>query len=150
MAYDARTTTYDARLRSMDNAVINLKIQSQSLRARSEAGPLSFFAIDEFLTELRSARAEVDSVRDDTGFKAWALDQRGGDATKLAADYNAMRTAIIDTIDWIVANLPKSGPYVLVLSYASDGTKTGREFGTPELANFRTRLTALEATINIG
>lgn len=150
MALVVRSRTFGGWLSAIETDAKNLKNRATHLRTRSEAGPVNFFAIDDFMTHLRTTRDLFADAAAEPGLRAWVATQRGGDEASTLADYVAVRNAVISTITWMVDNIPKSGAYLLVLSYAADGEKVGREFGTPALAQFRTRLQALEDTITIG
>jgi len=84
-----------------------------------------------------------------SGLLAYAQAQENDPALDIPAAYSAMRTQIVATQDWLVANFPKDGSGNLAV-YVFNGGKRFADvpLSAGELVAFKAQLTALAATID--
>jgi copper(I)-binding protein len=124
-----------------------IKTSAQSLRDQSAAGPVSASAIVGYVGGLASQRDQMAVVAATTGLGAYVQTQFPG--LDIAAAYATMIAQVDATVAWIKANFPVAGTgELLERKFLTDGRTTPNTFSTASLANLRTTLDALVATID--
>jgi hypothetical protein len=135
--------------RIIRTAAADVKSRAQSLNTLSLAGSIGASLIINFLTVLADRRADLVRFSSVPGLAAYVQAQINNPALDIVAEFNTMATQIDATIAWVVANFPKDGGgFMLVATLMTDGRIQDRTFSTAALANFRTGLQALIATID--
>lgn len=137
MAYAA---TIENGKRQFDQICANIKATTASNREASASGPVSAVGIKGYLDYLRGEYGQLQAIA--------AIPNIGTAYPNIAADAAAVIAETLETIQWIAANLPKSGGY-LALEQVNEttGVITARTFTTNDLSGLRTQMSALEATI---
>lgn len=103
----------------------------------------------DFENALTDSLATLDSYTSTQGLLAYAQNELNDATINLAAEYTTMRTQIVATQDWIVANFPKDASSNLaVYSFDVDKKYIDIILTTGQLAAVKTQLNALIATIN--
>lgn len=124
-----------------------IKSAAVALRDKSAAGPVSATDIVGHTGSLADQRARLVAAGNTPGLATYALEQYP--ALDLAAAYTAMLAQIDATILWIRTNFPTAGTgEILERRFDTQGRTTPNTFSTAALANFRTQLDALIATID--
>lgn len=149
MTFIVSTQTLSAGWEQAQEAARQLRSAAQALKAASLAGPVASSTVLYFERDLRAFRDRFDVIGALPGIAAYVSGlpntPQGYD---VATEFNAMRTQIQATIDWIRANYPRdsTSTYLMERQWAADGL-TERTFTTAALASFRTQLDALLATL---
>lgn len=101
-----------------------------------------------YLNSLADALAALAIDAAMPGLAAYAQEQQANPALNIATEYAAMRTQIIATQDWIVANFPKDASSIAAV-YSFDANKRYADVNLTagQLTAFKTQLAALSATI---
>jgi len=132
----------------------DLKLRSQQLKAQSEAGPIARQAVLDYATFLAEAKLVLTAAANTGGIGAYAQAQINDASINIATEFNAMMTGITNTVDWILDQFPRDANGFLLVKVWGTGAiaNTGRTqdatFTTAQLANLRTQLDALIATID--
>ena len=132
--------------RAMDVAGY-VKTQADTLRTRSLAGDVGSSSILGYLVTLAEARVELVAIAALPGIGAYAQEQVNNPSLNVAAEFATMIAAMDACRDWVIANFPQSGGFLLAVSFNGGGRTVDRQFSTASLAGFRTQLDALIATI---
>lgn len=136
--------------RARDTAA-GIKNQATNLRTASVNGNVGASAILSFATYLADAKLILVRSSSTGGIGAYAQSQINDGTIVVATEFNNMMTTLDSVIAWIIANFPKDGSgFLLAVQFAADnsGRTTDRQFSTAALANFRTTLDTLIATID--
>lgn len=80
------------------------------------------------------------------GLAAYAQ-QQTGTAIDIVAEFTAMRTQLVATQDWLVANFPATSGELRVYSFDANKRFADINLTAPQLAAFKTQLNALAATV---
>jgi hypothetical protein len=123
-----------------------IKGNAQSVRSRCAASTVSSQDLLTFSTLIADLLDQLDQYAATPGLATYAQAQTGN--TQIATDYSAMRAAMVNCRDWIVANFPKSGGFLLAQNILATGRQTLRTFTSVETAALITLLDALTATID--
>lgn len=107
-------------------------------------------AVLEFANFLADSMASLDVLTANAvadGLLDYARAQESDSGLDLVAEYNTMRTQIVATQDWMVANFPATSGELRV--YAFDGNKRYGNINLTagQLSAFKTQLTSLSNTI---
>jgi hypothetical protein len=94
------------------------------------------------------ALTQMDAAAAVPGMEQYAKDQEGDQAYNVAADYTAMRTAVLAIRDWIYTNMPRSGNFVATQQLAQDGTLTDAIYTPAQTAGLRTLIDNFKATVD--
>lgn len=150
MAFPSATGTQAETLESAwsgaRSTATKVKQNAQAIRAASLAGPVLAQQLLDYLAHLATMRERLAVCAAVPGIAAYAQGQIPG--LNAANEFSALQSAIVAVRDWMVANFPKDGLYLLARQFDADGRTTDRSFGTAALAGFRTQLDALIATID--
>lgn len=130
-------------------------ITSQSTRIKRIANELIAASnitrknILDYANSLTESLATLDGYVTTPGLLAYAQNELNDATINLSAEFTTMRTQIVATQDWIVANFPKDAAGNLAV-YAFDANKryTDINLTSGQLTAFKTQLNALVATIN--
>jgi hypothetical protein len=127
-----------------------VKSRTVDLRTRSAAGPVSRLSVINLTSYLADARATLVNAAATPGIGPYAQAQTNDPQLNIAAEFTAMIAAIDETITWIVANFPQDANGFLALYQWNGltGRMTEASFSSAQLAQLRTRLDALSATIS--
>jgi hypothetical protein len=126
-----------------------VKQGAQTLVALSNAGPVGAAQIIRFCADLADARDLFTRLAAVPGLGAYAQEQIANPSLNIATEFTAMATAIDNARSWIVTNFPKDASgYLLAMQFDANGRTNERLFDTASLAQLRTQLTALIATID--
>jgi len=123
-----------------------MRAQALSVRKLMAAGSVRSSIILDLEPSLRQFRAEFDEIRVLPGIGPYAQGQLGNGTLNVAAEFNAMITAIDNTIAWIRANFPIGNGFLQAQIWSSSG-RTDRMFSSAETAGLRAQLDALIATV---
>lgn len=130
-------------------AASQIKQSATTLRDSSAAGSVASRAILNFVNLLRDKRVEMAAFAAVPGLAAYAQEQVDDPTLDIAAEYTAMVAAVDATITWVVDNFPKdANGWLLARTLTAQGQLQDRMFTTVALANLRTELDALIATID--
>lgn len=126
-----------------------VKLLSQNLKALSLAGNVPSSNIKNYLTELSQAKTILVRYGAVPGLAAYAQAQVNDNTLDVSASFTAMINAIDACGSWVLTNFPKDASgYLLAEQWNANGTTVDRLFSTATLANFRTQLDGLIATID--
>lgn len=134
-------------LNQVQNYVAQTKDRATSAVAVMAAGPVDTNFVFNLLDALNGLIAGLNSVKTTAGLDAYATAQVPGYAGTMTADITATISAAQSSIDWVVANFPASGGFLLGHTLNPDGTRTSRTFTAAQTTGFRTALNNLLATI---
>lgn len=138
MAYAA---TIENAKRDFDRICTNIKTTTVASRLGSTAGPVSASGVISYLEYLRAERDRMVAIAAIPGIADAYPD--------VAAEAGTVMSTTLATIQWIAANLPKSGGKLAVHSVnETTGAITWDSFSSASLAGLRTQQAALEATID--
>lgn len=134
-------------LEQIDQRILSIKKQAQSLRADSLAGNVASGRILSAHQYLRAERAALVTAGATPGLAQFARDQKNNQSLDIVTEFNAVIAAIDQVTSWIDSNFPKDGSgFLLERTLGADGPLE-RQFSTAQLATFRTQLDSLIATI---
>lgn len=137
MAYPA---TIETAKRRFDRIATNLQRTTKAARLQTEAGPTSAVAVLSYLDTLRGYYEEMQSIA--------AVPGIGAAHPEIAAEAGAVMSTTLATIQWIAANFPKQNGYLAAQEVnLTTGEVTWRVLSSAALADLRTEMLALEATI---
>lgn len=106
---------------------------------------VSSYEILNILNTFVNVKADMMNLAVIPGMDTYAQAQLGQTVT---TDFTSMITALTNAGAWIVTNFPKdSNGYLLSETFNSDGSRSGRNFTTTQLAPLVTLLNDLTATI---
>jgi hypothetical protein len=125
-----------------------IKTDTQAIRAQSLAGDVGASRILNHLTFLADQKVALQAIAALPGIGAYAQAQLNDNTLNVATEFNAMISAMDAVRDWVIANFPASGGYIQAQQLQANGRTSDRQFTTVMLANYRTQLDALIATIN--
>lgn len=121
---------------------------ADSLNTDSAAGPVSVTRVVQVADTLAAAHARFEQLKDANGLQDYVRAEYGDDALDLTASFAAMQAAIVDVVTWVIANVPKDGAGSIGERYFdANGRVAVRTVTTAQLAQLRTRLVALVATL---
>lgn len=126
----------------------SIKTDTQAIRAQSLAGNVGASRILGHLTFLADQKVRLQQIAALPGIGAYAQAQLNDNTLNVATEFNAMIAAMDGVRDWVIANFPAASGFLQAQSFQADGRTTDRQFSTVALANYRTQLDALIATIN--
>lgn len=153
MAFPASAPLLSDELAKALNEARRIRNLSTAIKAASLAGPVARFELVAYMAQLNRAVGIWNAARSTPNIADYAQQQLGNGALDVAAEFTAMLNATTALRDWVFNNFPKdsgaggSGAW-LVYSYDSAGVQTSLTFATAELAQFRTNVDALLATIS--
>lgn len=98
------------------------------------------------LNALNNVVANLTIWKSVSGLDAYATSM--GYPTTMSADCTATVNAAQTCINWVVANFPASGGFLLAESLNADGTRTPRSFTSAATTGMQSDLAALAATIS--
>ena len=106
-------------------------------------------AVLDYANSLADSLAVLDSYVATPGLLAYARNELNDATIDLAAEFTTMRTQLVATQDWIVANFPKDASNNLSV-YAFDANKRFADVNLTagQLSAFKTQLNLLIGTIN--
>lgn len=126
-----------------------VKQMAQQMRAASLAGPVQAQQLLDFLVQLATMRERFTVYAAVPGIGAYAQAQMNDNTLNVAAEFNGMTTAMDNVRNWMIAAFPKNANgYLLARQFDGAGRTTDRAFSTAELADFRTQLDGLIASID--
>lgn len=149
MAYPASTRTLQSVLDEINATALRVKANLQAVRTASAAGPIARQQILDVQRDLARALERLTTLSATPGLVAYAQAQFNSPTLDVATEFTAMLAAMTSLRDWTFANFPKdagSGAW-LVYTYDTSGLATPLTFTTAELAQWRTRVDAVVATI---
>lgn len=145
-----RTSTIQASaLNELMTIAVDIKARSVEVRDfTANNANTSAAVITSYLMFLVVSRDRLNVLKTTPGLAAYARAQYDDQSYDIVAEYQALFTQLEATIDWMVAAIPKdANGYALLIKYADTG-QTVRTFTSAALANLRTQIDALVATIN--
>lgn len=130
-----------------------VKAGAVSLRAKSVAGTMTATDILSYVRQNFDAFTEFGALAAISGMTAYAQSQVADGALDIAADFTAMRNAMVGVTNWVLANFPKTPTTNELRAYTFNGDNSGRlvdvVFSVPaNTAGLRTVLDTLIATID--
>lgn len=121
-----------------------LKTYLQRRVAEMAAGPVDATVPMGVVAHLRAALDRFEAIKAIPGMSAYAKAQEDDALYDVAGEFAAMTDAIVNARDAIIAALPQdAGGWLLVESYAADGTIVPRTFTSVQTAGVRTALQAV-------
>jgi hypothetical protein len=115
---------------------LTTQIGSNACSAQTIANATSFLAnLNVLLTQYGAV----------PGLAAYAQAQINNSNENIVADFNAMQTALVAVVAWVVANFPTDGS---AMKFNANGQLVWATFTSAQLAPLQTLVTALSATIN--
>lgn len=128
------------------SSATKVKQMASALKSASLAGPVPAQQILDFLSQLATQYDRLTVCAAVPGIGAYAASQVPGFDS--ATEFSAVLSAITLVRDWMIANFPTSGVYLLQRQFDSSGRTTDRTFSTAALAGLRTQLDTLLAAID--
>lgn len=123
------------------------KQQAVSVKAASEAGPISSESVLRLSTICADTDAQIVIGAAVPGIVAYVRDQLDNPTLDVAAEFSAVRTALTDLIGWVVANFPAQAGYLQAIQIQASGRYTWRTLTTVQTAGLRTEIDALVAAL---
>lgn len=123
-----------------------LRSQVQATITRIEAGATA----DEVINIMRSLQTSYDIInglKSSPGLGQYAKDQFGDAALDIAADLNATLTAVAAAVTWITTSFPKDASGYILKDKIVNGAIDNRIFTPAQMANLKTQLNAILATL---
>lgn len=149
MAFPASSPLLADELARARNEASKIRTIATSIKTASLAGDVPRQQIITFMGQLNNALGVFNATRSTPNIGAYAQTQLGSPTLDINVEFTAMMTATSTLRDWIFANFPKDGSGAwLVQSYDNSGAGTQLVFTTSQLAQFRTNVDALIATIS--
>lgn len=140
------TPSLEDQYRGLKQLAKALKTRCLQAISQTQAGNTSIYLLSsEVLGQLAEAASRFGSVSAELA--AYARTAEGDPAYDVAAEFTAMRAAVIIARDWMIANLPQSGGYLAERTINADGTITQRTVTPAQTAGLRTVLQAVADTI---
>lgn len=128
------------------SSATKVKQMAGALKSASLAGPVPAQQILDFLAQLATQYDRLTVCAAVPGIGAYAANQVAGFDS--ATEFNAVLAAIDGVRNWMIANFPASGGYILQRQFDVAGRTTDRTFSTASLAGLRTQLDTLLAAID--
>jgi len=125
-----------------------LKEKAEGIHATSLAGDIQRKEIMVFPTDIADALDLWASVRTLPGIGQYAKDQLDDQTLNLGTEFTAMVAACEGVRDWITANFPNQGGFLLERSFDANGRMVLGTLSTAQTAGLRTQLDALIAAID--
>lgn len=136
--------------KSLDQAMAvagQIKVQAQTMRDQSAAGPVSATAIVQLSGVLASLRTQMSEVAATPGLSAYAQTQFP--LLDVSASYSSMVSQLDATLSWIQSNFPKAASgELLERKFSADGRTSAVMFTSAALSAFRSQLDLLIAQID--
>lgn len=150
MPYPASAPLLSRVLETAHDEASRIRSRSVAIKAASLAGDVPRTNLIAYMAELDRAVAIWNATRSTTNVGTYAQTILGSPSLDVGAEFTAMMNATTTLRDWIFSNFPKdagSGAW-LVFSYDASGVQTALVFTTAQLAQFRTNVDTLLATIS--
>lgn len=124
-----------------------IKYQCNQYIMHLQSGPVTADVIFAPVQTIVTVIGELDRLRQTPGLDAMAQAQIPGYTGSMSADCQVTINAMQACVDWVIANVPKSSGFVLVLIWNADGTQSYRTFTTAQTAGLVAALQAVQASI---
>lgn len=155
MAYPASTKTLQKWVQEVDEKASLLKSAAQQQHGLSAGGQLNMDMIRRFFDLLVSVNNFFIAAGAVTGIAAYVTAEKQDQVADPAAEFVAMRAAIVATLDWLRTNVPADDfgnpavSYKLGFNFPAGNTtpSAALTFTAAQTAGYRTQLTTLIATI---
>lgn len=144
---DAIRSTYDALNQARQEAT-RVKRWWASTRPAYTSVNQSANSIIALVSDLKSAIEIWQACATVPGIADYARAQFGDAGRDVVAEFSAMVNAAIAARDWIVANFPKSGGFILKDQLAADGSISVRAFTPAQLVGLIAAMDTLAGTID--
>lgn len=121
----------------------------QTASAMVAASSITRRAVLDYANSLADSLATLDAYVTTPGLLAYARNELNDATVDLAAEFTAMRTQLVATQDWMVANFPKDASNNLAV-YSFDVNKRFADINLTagQLTAFKSQLNLLIGTIN--
>lgn len=141
--------TLDVAWASARAAASQIQAQCATLSAQIGTGTVSSQSITNVATVLAGLNVQLTTYAAVPGIVAYAQAQVNNPSLDVAGAFNAMQTALVAAVTWIVTNFPKdSSNFLQCLTFNAQGLLVWSTFTQAQLSGLATLLTALSATIN--
>ena len=97
--------------------------------------------------QLVQYRDRLNIIKTVPNIAAYAQEQEDAVGYDVVAEFNAMVAAIQSVIDWIIANFPSDGTYILKDELSTNGIAV-RQFTPAQTAGLRTEIATIIASID--
>lgn len=121
-----------------------MKSTAQSFVA---AGSITRRSVLEYANSLADSLAAFNSFTAVPGVGAFAKEQTNDPNFDIAAEFNTMRTQLVATQDWIVANFPATTGELRVYTFDVNKRFADVNLTAGQLSAFKTQLNSLIATV---
>ena len=149
MAFPASTQTQVDALTGIRRVAINLKAQSQSLLAILQSDGATASQLVGYFGNLKSSLDNFITYASVPGLAQYAQNQYDDDTLNIVTEYQAMKEAVENTIEWIATNIPTdSNGYAAIKLLNVDGTIQDRSFGVAAVAPLASLVSTLIGTID--
>lgn len=126
-----------------------VKVGARGIRDTSAAGDIQATRIVQYAGTLADALVQMPACVAVPGLTEYARAQTNNPAYDPAAEVAAVIPRMEAVRDWIVANCPQDGAgYLLIVKFAPGGQQQPRMIPSAPLADLRTELDLLLATLN--
>jgi len=140
MAFRASSIVPSDAYAIVKRAAVQLKINLQGFNTTMQAGNINYEFLQGVYMTLKRADDQFDNLKTTPGLAAYAADQENDQTYDVAAEFNAMQSAINAAINWLNSNIPTS-----VTAKTPDtwdgGVIIANEFTPAQTAGLRTQLT---------
>lgn len=155
MAYPASTKTLQAWVQEVDRQAALIKNAAQLQRDQSAAGTLNMDNVRRFFDLLVQTNVFFASTVGVAGLANYVNTEKQGTVADPAAEFVAMRNAVVATLDWLRANVPAgnfgnpSVSYKLAFNFPAGNVTPSSPltFTAAQTSGYRTALDSLLATI---
>jgi hypothetical protein len=148
VAYPASTELLSKALDQIDGLMLMVKSMSQTLRSSSAAGAIPASNVTDYMARVADFRDRLAVLSATPGLTEYARTQKNLPGLDVVAEYQATVAQIDATRTWIVTNFPKdAGGNLLLSKFDANGRTTTNTFTSASLAQLRTQLDTLIATI---
>lgn len=149
------TDRYAKRLEDLDRSLIDVKAFAGRWSSKMAAGNVSSSAVMNAYASMRGVYKNLDAVKtyaaSDPDFIAYIRDQKADASLNVAAEFNAVLSAIDDVVTEIQTAFPTyetgGNTYLLAQTWGND-RPVDREFTPAQTSNIQTKLDAVVAAIN--
>lgn len=147
-------TTPDQAWPKLKAVMAQIRSEAVQLRTASASGPVGANGVISYLGQLADEIDQLATLAAVPGIAAYAQAQTGNSGLDIVAEYNATKATITalpartGVREWIIDNFPKDGGgNLLEKKFDANGRIVLNTFSSASLANLRTQLDVLIATI---
>ena len=141
------TNSLGLALDQVDRLILDTKTQSLQAKAAFEGGSVSASKLIDLAIQFSRAIDSLDLLAATPGLVQFARDQKNDQGLDILVEYNAVKTGMQSVVDWLLANFPTNGGFLLRETWGPNGP-VDRQFTSPETAALSALLGTLAGLIS--